>query len=94
VVDLWNRAFGVARVTTRAVAVGTGSAASLVAAAAAEQTTAAPSTSDSKNECIIGVQCYAAAFRISAIGCVIALLLSIIAGIRRERLSAERKRHP
>lgn len=62
-------------------------------AARAFDSAAAEVTADDKHECIIGVQCYTAAFRISAIGCVIALILSLIAGIRRERLSAERKRH-
>lgn len=45
-----------------------------------------------QHECLLGAQCYATAFRVSALGCVIALGLSVYAGMRRERKSAERRR--
>lgn len=54
---------------------------------------ASAANSDSKHECLIGVDCYALAFKVSALGCIVALGLSVFAGIRRQRLSSERKRH-
>lgn len=43
-------------------------------------------------QCLLGASCYATAFKISALGCLVALGLSIYAGLRRERKSAERRR--
>jgi hypothetical protein len=106
--DWWARAAGAATrvlasgsgrllVITRSGSKTSASWAASLAARAVETATATATATtpanDSKTQCIIGVQCYAAAFRISAIGCVIALILSIIAGIRRERLAAARKHH-
>lgn len=44
------------------------------------------------HECLVGRECYATAIRVSALACVVALLLSVIAGLRRERTAAERRR--
>jgi hypothetical protein len=44
------------------------------------------------HECLLGRECYATAIRVSALACVLALLLSVIAGIRRERTAAARSR--
>ncbi|GMK57695.1 hypothetical protein CspeluHIS016_0405290 [Cutaneotrichosporon spelunceum] len=43
------------------------------------------------HECLVGRDCYATAIRVSAVACVLALILSVIAGIRRERASAARR---
>ncbi|ORY24135.1 major facilitator superfamily domain-containing protein [Naematelia encephala] len=45
---------------------------------------------DGQHDCLVGANCYASAFKISALACSVAFLLSISAGIRRERKSRER----
>ena len=45
-----------------------------------------------EHECLAGRGCYSAAFRVTAAACVFAFGLSVYAGVRRERQSAERKR--
>ncbi|WVW79010.1 hypothetical protein I302_100973 [Kwoniella bestiolae CBS 10118] len=47
---------------------------------------------DGKHDCIVGEECYGSAFKISTIGTLIALALSIWAGFRRENISRERRR--
>lgn len=46
--------------------------------------------SDRSHECLIGAKCYATAFKLSSLGCVVALILAIIAGVRRERRAHRR----
>lgn len=74
------------RIVDKSVPLPRGAADAVVTAA-----TAGGSAAD-LHECLKGKDCYATAFRISALACVIALVLSIIAGIRRERMGAERRR--
>lgn len=72
------------------------------AATAAAVTTAAASgagtesekggSGDHSHECLLGVKCYATAFKLSALGCIVALVLAIIAGVRRERRSHRSRR--
>ncbi|WWC67450.1 uncharacterized protein I206_101358 [Kwoniella pini CBS 10737] len=47
---------------------------------------------DGKHDCLVGEECYGIAFKISTIGNLIALALSIWVGIRREKISKERKK--
>lgn len=49
---------------------------------------------DHSHECLLGAACYATAFKLSALGCVAALVLAVIAGVRRERRSHRSKRLP
>lgn len=57
-----------------------------------ERLLAAPPAPDRKHECLLGRGCYVTAFRVSVVACLVALALSLVAGVRRERLSVERKR--
>lgn len=41
---------------------------------------------------LLGSRCYITAFKISSLGCFVAFLLSILAGVKRERMNRERKR--
>ena len=43
------------------------------------------------HDCIIGAKCYATAFKLSIVGCIIAFGLSLVAGFRRERMRRERR---
>lgn len=45
---------------------------------------------DRSHECLLGAACYTTAFKLSSLGCVVALILSIIAGVRRERRAHRR----
>ncbi|WWC87403.1 uncharacterized protein L201_002292 [Kwoniella dendrophila CBS 6074] len=47
---------------------------------------------DGKHGCLVGEECYGTAFKISTIGTLIAFVLSIWAGIRREKISRERRK--
>ncbi|KAK6904259.1 hypothetical protein I203_107775 [Kwoniella mangroviensis CBS 8507] len=47
---------------------------------------------DGKHDCIVGEECYGSAFKISTIGTLIALGLSVWAGFRRERIARERRK--
>ncbi|KAK8846547.1 hypothetical protein IAR55_005633 [Kwoniella newhampshirensis] len=47
---------------------------------------------DGQHDCLVGEQCYGTAFKISTAGTLLALGLSVLAGIRRERLSRERRK--
>ncbi|KAK4685150.1 hypothetical protein P7C73_g5008, partial [Tremellales sp. Uapishka_1] len=44
------------------------------------------------HDCLLGVPCYATAFKVSTWGAVIALMLSVWVGIRKERQSRQRRR--
>ncbi|KAL1408363.1 GTP-binding protein rbg1 [Vanrija albida] len=74
-----------------ASSVGVGHAAAFVQDIS-ERLLAAPPGPDRKHECLLGRGCYSTAFRVSVVACLVALALSVVAGIRRERLSVERKR--
>ncbi|WVQ83780.1 hypothetical protein IAT38_005924 [Cryptococcus sp. DSM 104549] len=47
---------------------------------------------DGKHDCLVGEECYGTAFKVSLLACVLALALSVIAGLRRERKSRERRK--
>lgn len=47
--------------------------------------------SDRSHDCIVGQQCYATAFKFTTTACIIALVLSLTAAIRRERQARKRK---
>nr|XP_018266005.1 uncharacterized protein I303_02383 [Kwoniella dejecticola CBS 10117]OBR88163.1 hypothetical protein I303_02383 [Kwoniella dejecticola CBS 10117] len=47
---------------------------------------------DGKHDCLVGEECYGTAFKISTIGTLVALALSVWAGFRREKLSNERRK--
>ncbi|WVQ75306.1 hypothetical protein IAR50_004922 [Cryptococcus sp. DSM 104548] len=47
---------------------------------------------DASHDCLVGKECYASAFQLSSLACVLALGLSLYAGWRRERMGRERRR--
>ncbi|WVF70375.1 hypothetical protein IAT40_005165 [Kwoniella sp. CBS 6097] len=47
---------------------------------------------DGKHDCLVGEECYGTAFKFTLLGTVVALGLSVWAGIRRERYSRERRK--
>lgn len=40
---------------------------------------------------LVGEECYGSAFKLSLLGCTLALGLSVLAGVRREKMSKERR---
>ncbi|KIR52421.1 hypothetical protein I315_05022 [Cryptococcus gattii Ru294] len=46
---------------------------------------------DGSHECLVGEECYGSAFKLSLLGCTLALGLSVLAGVRREKMSKERR---
>lgn len=40
---------------------------------------------------LMGEECYGLAFKLSFLGCILALVLSVLAGVRREKMSKERR---
>lgn len=40
---------------------------------------------------LMGEECYGSAFKLSLLGCTLALGLSVLAGVRREKMSKERR---
>ncbi|ODN74856.1 hypothetical protein L202_07161 [Cryptococcus amylolentus CBS 6039] len=51
-----------------------------------------PVPDDGSHDCLVGNHCYTAAFQLSSLACVLALGLSLVAGVRRERMGRERRR--
>ncbi|ODN91358.1 hypothetical protein L198_05869 [Cryptococcus wingfieldii CBS 7118] len=51
-----------------------------------------PVPDDGSHDCLVGNQCYTTAFQLSSLACVLALGLSLWAGVRRERMGRERRR--
>ncbi|WVQ97537.1 hypothetical protein IAU59_004651 [Kwoniella sp. CBS 9459] len=47
---------------------------------------------DGKHDCLVGEECYGTAFKVTLLGAVVALCLSVWAGLRRERYSRERRK--
>ncbi|OCF33961.1 hypothetical protein I316_04307 [Kwoniella heveanensis BCC8398] len=47
---------------------------------------------DGKHDCLVGEDCYGTAFKFTLLGSVVALCLSVWAGVRRERYSRERRK--
>ncbi|AAW44083.1 hypothetical protein CNBF0550 [Cryptococcus deneoformans B-3501A] len=46
---------------------------------------------DGSHDCLMGEECYGLAFKLSFLGCILALVLSVLAGVRREKMSKERR---
>ncbi|OWZ30885.1 hypothetical protein C347_04031 [Cryptococcus neoformans AD2-60a] len=46
---------------------------------------------DGSHDCLVGEECYGLAFKLSFLGCILALGLSVLAGVRREKMSNERR---